>query len=179
MSQPTSISFRALCAELADRLDDALTYTVQSDTERSMRQLIARTRAALAQPEPEGPGPVDYRRWHEAHSEDCSTWSEEPTAPLTLRTTVEALAWANYCLARFGRPAIKPAPVAERFEFSVFNSEYEEQAGGAAPTYAQALSEGQHYLSEYSQDGPHSLEIRRVEVLPHYALPVPTSEEAP
>jgi hypothetical protein len=51
MSQPTSISFRALCAELADRLDDALTYTVQSDTERSMRQLITRTRTALAQPE--------------------------------------------------------------------------------------------------------------------------------
>ena len=48
--------FRALCAELADRLDDALTYTVQSDTERSMRQLIARARAALeAQPEPQGP----------------------------------------------------------------------------------------------------------------------------
>jgi hypothetical protein len=43
--------WKALCAELADRLDDALTYTVQSDTERSMRQLIARTRAELAQPE--------------------------------------------------------------------------------------------------------------------------------
>ena len=56
------------------------------------------------EPEPEGPGPVDYRRWHEAHSEDCSTWSEQLTAPLTLRTTVEALAWANYCLARWGRP---------------------------------------------------------------------------
>ena len=43
--------FRALCAELADRLDDALTYTVQSDTERSMRQLITRDRdAACARP---------------------------------------------------------------------------------------------------------------------------------
>jgi hypothetical protein len=45
--------WRERCAELADRLDDALTYTVQSDTERSMRQLIARTRAELAQSEPE------------------------------------------------------------------------------------------------------------------------------
>jgi hypothetical protein len=77
-------------------------------------------------------------------------------------------------LARYARPTIEPVPVAERFEFSVFNSEYEEQAGGTAPTYAEALSYGQHYLSQYSQDGPHSLEIRRVEVLPHYALPVPT-----
>jgi len=67
--------------------------------------LVSRTRDELAQPEPVKPSPVDYRRWHEAHSEDCNTWSEEPTAPLTLRTTVEALAWANYCLTRFGRPA--------------------------------------------------------------------------
>ena len=67
-------------------------------------------------------------------------------------------------------------PVSERFEFSVFNSEYEEQAGGTAPTYAEALSYGQHYLSQYSQDGPHSLEIRRVEVLSHHALPVPGAE---
>ena len=69
-----------------------------------------------------------------------------------------------------------PVPAAERFEFSVFNSEYEEQAGGNAPTYAEALSYGQHYLSQYSQDGPHSLEIRRVEVLPHHALPAPGAE---
>jgi hypothetical protein len=79
-------------------------------------------------------------------------------------------------LARWGRPTIEPVPVAERFEFSVFNSEYEEQAGGTAPTYAEALSYGQHYLSQYSQDGPHSLEIRRVEVLPHHTLPVPGAE---
>jgi hypothetical protein len=71
-------------------------------------------------------------------------------------------------------PTIEPVPVAERFEFLVFNSEYEEQAGGTAPTYAEALSYGHHYLSQYSQDGPHSLEIRRVEVLPHHALPLPT-----
>ena len=29
-------------------------------------------------------------------------------------------------------------------------------------------------LAMYSQDGFHSLEIRRIEVLPHYALLVPT-----
>jgi hypothetical protein len=43
--------WRERCAELADRLDDALTYTVQSDTERSMRQLLDRTRAELVKPE--------------------------------------------------------------------------------------------------------------------------------
>jgi hypothetical protein len=91
--------FRALIA------DDAFAASFQS-----LGQYRTALLTALAQPEPEGPGPVDYRRWHEAHSEDCNTWSEQPTAPLTLRTTVEALAWANYCLARFGRPAIEPVP---------------------------------------------------------------------
>ena len=91
-----------------------------------------------------------------------------------------ALGW-RAALSRYYRPTIEPVPVAERlpecvherFEFSVFDSEYEEQAGGTAPTYAQALSEGQHYLAMYSQDGPHSLELRRVEVLIPDALPVP------
>jgi hypothetical protein len=62
-----------------------------------------------------------------------------------------------------------PAPLADaaeiRFEFSVLDEDYTEQAGGTAPTYAQALSEGEHYLIAYSQDGPHMLEVRRVEVL--------------
>ena len=87
----------------------------------------------------------------------------------------KALKEPSAVLTRWGRPAIKPVPVpvSERFEFSVFNSEYEEQAGGTVPTYAEALSYGQHYLAMYSQDGLHSLELRRVEVLPHHALPVP------
>jgi hypothetical protein len=63
-----------------------------------------------------------------------------------------------------------------RFEFSVFDGEDEEQAGGSAPTYAEALSEGERYLAQYQQDGPHALELRRVEVLPAHALPIPLSE---
>jgi hypothetical protein len=127
------------------------------------------TRAELAKPEPEGGGSI-----HGLEGEIVATIrayaSVEPQvgASRILHESGFGVV-ARAILARFGRPAIKPVPVeawAERFEFSVFNSEYEEQAGGAAPTYAQALSEGQHYLSEYSQDGPHSLEIRCVKVLP-------------
>jgi len=67
--------WRERCAELADRLDDALTYTVQSDTERSMRQLITRTRAALAQPEPEGPPAVTTSALlHPAYANDHLIW---------------------------------------------------------------------------------------------------------
>jgi hypothetical protein len=115
------------------------------------REHLSQTRAALAQPEPEG------------------VTDRELGAFFVEKGLL-------YATTRYARPTTEPVPVTERFDFSVFNSEYEEQAGGTAPTYAQALSEGQHYLSQYSQDGPHSLEIRRVEVLPHNALPVPGAE---
>jgi hypothetical protein len=61
-----------------------------------------------------------------------------------------------------------PVPVASdvHFEFVVSDADYCTQAGGIAPTYAQAVSEGQHYLAQYQQDGLHTLEVRRVEVLP-------------
>jgi len=65
-------------------------------------------------------------------------------------------------------PAAQPAPVAREvhFEFAVVDGDYNQQAGGTAPTYSQALSEGNHYLAQYLQDGPHTLEIRRIELLP-------------
>jgi hypothetical protein len=50
-----STDFRALCAELAEQLDDALDFTISSCTRAHMRSLTARARTALAQPEPEGP----------------------------------------------------------------------------------------------------------------------------
>lgn len=105
--------FRALCAELAEQLDGA---TDPCDLSIHAARMVAQIRAALDEPEGEGPTPIDYRRWHDAHSEECNTWSEQLTPPLNLRTTVEALAWAKHCLARWGRhaPAPKPIPVSER-----------------------------------------------------------------
>jgi len=110
---PTMTDFRALCAELAEQLDGA---TDPCDLSIHAARMAAQIRAALDEPEGEGPTPIDYRRWHDAHSEECNTWSEQLTPPLNLRTTVEALAWAKHCLARWGRhaPAPKPIPVSER-----------------------------------------------------------------
>ena len=51
------------------------------------------------------------------------------------------------------------------YEFSVVDSEDCEQAGGSAPTLDDAIREGRNYLSQYNQDGPHKLELRRVLVL--------------
>lgn len=75
-------------------------------------------------------------------------------------------------LQQLGQPAPVPAPAEISYQFSVFDSDLLEQAGGAAPTYLQAVDEGLRYLAQYQQDGPHSLELRRVEILP---LPVPTT----
>jgi hypothetical protein len=161
---------------------------------QALHNAVKAARTTLAQPEPEGviapsnrpiisapklsifavnrptiePVPVSKAEIDELTWQHCSDLGDLRIgiAPEDVPALVAAV------LARWAAPAIEPAPVAERFEFSVFNSEYEEQAGGAAPTYAEALSYGQHYLSQYSQDGPHSLEIRRVEVLPHHALPI-------
>ena len=108
--------WRERCAELADRLDDALTYTVQSDTERSMRQLIARTRAELAQPAPEGPtdGEIEeaakliYASMRFAVPDYYITcdWVERGNSLVQ----DEARRTARAILARFARPAIKPVP---------------------------------------------------------------------
>ena len=56
-----------------------------------------------------------------------------------------------------------PTPIHVGFEFEVRDADYCVQATGSAPTYAQVLSEGRRYLAQYLQDGPHTLEIRRVE----------------
>jgi hypothetical protein len=162
--------FRALCADLAYELDAETGYTT-NDGVRITHPTVTEARAALAQPEPQGP--TDEELWE--------LYDEMGGVP---EDSAWCLNYARAVLARWGRPAIEPVPVAERllgsaserFEFSVFDSEYEEQAGGTAPTYSQALSEGLHYLAVYAQDGPHSLELRRVEVLPHHALPVPQKE---
>ena len=214
-------TFRTLCGELAQQLDDALDFTVSSETRRHMKALAARARAALAQPEPlgatpevddilrlaaiirrvdgnhdkgaaalaeailghpdsrwqhaqpepQGPDPVDYRRWHEAHSEDCSTWSEQPTAPLTLRTTVEALAWANYCLARWGRPAIEPVPVSERLPGPEDCDESGLTCNGGGWCWWFEQSSQMWVADFYSSHYTHWL--------PHHALPVPQLEGHP
>lgn len=106
--------WKARCAELADRLDDALTYTVQSDTERSMRQLITRTRAALAQPEPEGPTDEELDIVVIAIQRLAPDQPDGPTQPThDLHAVDRGREILKQHLARFGRPAIQPVPTPE------------------------------------------------------------------
>jgi hypothetical protein len=55
----------------------------------------------------------------------------------------------------------------DRYEFSVVDSDDCEVAGGSAPTLDDAIREVRNYFSQYNQDGPHKLELRRVLVLDH------------
>jgi hypothetical protein len=52
-----------------------------------------------------------------------------------------------------------------RYEFEVMDERDQTVASGDAPTLEQAESEGRRYLAQYQQDGPCTLELRRVEVL--------------
>jgi hypothetical protein len=164
--------------------DDLIMRGVQGEEYPIGRELFQQTYTLLAQPEPEGLGDAQIMElMPQQLQKDLATVSRlaahgagPDVGPGLFRVSLNTgiIEHCRAVLTRYAHPTPMPVPVAERFEFSVFNSEYEEQAGGTAPTYAEALSYGQHYLSQYSQDGPHSLEIRRVEVFPHHALPLPT-----
>jgi hypothetical protein len=69
-------------------------------------------------------------------------------------------------LAKRARAALAEPEPEVYYEFSVSNDEYCIEAGGTAPTLQQAIDEGRHYFTEYSQDGQYTLEVRRVETIP-------------
>jgi hypothetical protein len=88
--------FRALCARMADELDHYRQLLM--DDRRETHALATEARAALAQPEPQGPTQVEavalYSEVMAVH--DCQTLGEM------------AEHFARAVLARFGRPAIEP-----------------------------------------------------------------------
>jgi hypothetical protein len=94
--------FRALCAELADSLEDWLSsnsiggISLDDGTDA---ELIFRARAALAQPEPQGPTDDELFELAEQYTEDNGL--------LGLHNAPD---FARAVLARWGRPAIEPVP---------------------------------------------------------------------
>jgi hypothetical protein len=145
--------FRALCAELVDAyewcIEEYMTAPAEEDT------LIQRARAALAQPEPQGPS-----------DEDLDALFTE------VDQSGESESWRTYAraaLARWGRPAIEPVPVSERLP----GPEDCDEEGlcwwwDSDCRQTEAWCRG---LSEYAS-GSYS------HWLPHWALPVPGVEGA-
>ena len=154
-------TFRALCVELVELSAPVDSIPQLAERLQKLNALADRARALLAQPVAEGPMDADLHRMAFSYSQPCFDF--------------EYIPFARDVLSRWGRPAAAPVPGASNtyFEFVIFDADYCTQAEGIAPTYAQALSEGQHYLAQYQQDDPHTLELRRVEVLNPHALPTP------
>jgi hypothetical protein len=92
-------SFRALCAELADELQG---YKVAHPMH--CRALLDRARAALAQPEPQGPTDAELIRAYQAAYQPAWERGEY------YGCHVDGL---RAVLARWGRPAIEPVPGVE------------------------------------------------------------------
>jgi hypothetical protein len=132
--------FRALCANLLAQCDAG---------EMAFAEAIDDIRAALAQPEPQGPTASDVTELFYRHMGEGSEVGFE-----------NAIAEA---LTRWGRPAIEPVPRQEdvHYAWELHDAEGEWQAGGSANSLEDVQREGNRYLQSYSQDGPHKLIIER------------------
>jgi hypothetical protein len=155
--------FRTLCAELVDELEDWVAFGDEADC-ADAHALVDRARAALAQPEPQGPSKAELRQLFDDQSgyindEQVMWWADFHKA-------------ARAVLARWGRPTIKPVPVAERLP-----GLEDCDAGGRCwwwivdepgefPHWIYAPLEAQAWAG-YSA------------WLPHHALPMPQQEVAP
>jgi hypothetical protein len=99
--------FRALCAELAKQLEGWQCY---ASPDGPNAEVLARARAALAQPKPQGPTDEEL-------DEFAIYWWGSETDERSVSDVIECgsmAAYAQAALARWGRPAIEPVPVSER-----------------------------------------------------------------
>jgi hypothetical protein len=99
-----STDFRALCAEL---LQPLVEYDDNDNNPfHKHHELIRRAETALDQPPAAGPTAADFHAW----------WRERAHAGTAPSPYLEqtAMAWAAFCLDRWGRPAVVPVPVSER-----------------------------------------------------------------
>jgi len=96
-------NYRALCAELVQL--SAPTDSIPQLAERlqKLSELASRTRAALAQPEPQGPSDQELLRLYRV-----------ATPCYEVEEYKRELDFARAVLARWGTPAIEPVPVSER-----------------------------------------------------------------
>ena len=163
--------FRALCAELLAGADE---YTGMNPYMRLDNAMKA-ARAALSQPEPQGPTDEELLVWASYYGidyVDISRPSELDGERAPVRSD-ELCIFARTILTSFGRPAIEPVPVAER--------PWEREG------WCDEEGKCWFYWPEWSNENgdvvvlePPMWEFRKPEALevypfslPHHALPVP------
>jgi hypothetical protein len=158
MTNPSTTDFRALCAELADSLEEWLSsnsiggISLDDGTDA---ELIFRARAALAQPEPQGP-----------------TDEELDELFTEIDQSGESESWRSYAravLARWGRPAVEPVPVSERLPGP-------EDCDAEGRCWMFGKVEGDWRLISTINPGLPRLRYCFSHWLPHHALPVPQQE---
>ena len=96
--------FRALCARMADELDHYRQLLM--DDRRATHALATEARAALAQPEPQGPTDEEL-------DEFAIYWWGSEIDERSVSDVIECgsmAAYARAALTRWGRPAIEPVP---------------------------------------------------------------------
>lgn len=145
--------FRALCAELL-----AFEY-VCSEYKVPLQAALRKARKALFQPEPQGPTLDDV-------SELCEEFGFHLDESYDNLESAEAL-WEMFraVLARWGRPAVEPVPVAERpWEREGWCDEE-----GKCWFLRDLVGEPTWSL----EDPSYTITFGRTYALPHHALPVP------
>jgi hypothetical protein len=157
--------FRALCAELMEALDGSNGF-LNSDgewvTPEPYFTLIQRTRAALAQPEPQGPSDEEILALSQWHEVSYTLSDGRVVYPLQEGADMKdaVLSFTRAVLARWGRPAIEPVAVAERLP----GPEDLDHEGTCWMFHPANF----HYCLCRPDPSVHT------HWLPHYALPVPT-----
>jgi len=156
-------AFRALCAELVEAWDG---LPWECDWKGNPVGPLAdideepfeRARAALAQPEPQGPTDKElHQLWQELYS-----FHDGPTSG-------EVAEIARAVLTRWGRPAIEPVPVVERLPEA---GDWVWHCYAGARLWEQGIFDGRKF---FIGDGPYSQPATHW--LPHHALPVPQQGE--
>ena len=152
--------FRALCAELADSVELLLEMRSNDRPMRVTEDRLARARAALARPEPQGPTNEELEDFALQNGGGYFNCDCQEEADILTRKHI-----SNYraVLTRWGRAAIEPVPGVEdiHYAWELHDAEGEWQAGGSANSLDDVQREGNRYLQTYSQDGPHKLIIER------------------
>jgi hypothetical protein len=155
--------YRALCARMADELDHY--HQLLMDDRRETHALAAEARAALAQPEPQGPTDEEIDDWH-GRCADLTRLGEADHYWAFDLAHDEVAGVVRAALARWGRPAIEPVPVAERLPGP-------EDCDEEGRCWLCGKVEGDWRLLNPANSGVPQLKYCFSHWLPHHALPVP------
>jgi hypothetical protein len=164
--------FRALCSELTFCWSRT---TNPDDFSENAAPIIERMNAALAQPEPQGPGPDDVTQLYYKHGGGDGMYGG--MGEVNFEEAVEEA--VEEALARWGRPAIEPVPVSERLPGpeDCLGRPWEGTDAGFCWWFYPGLDGWRLMMATRWEGGIYQnwTPPSATHWLPHWALPVPSS----